>query len=150
MADSDEQSHWSFRAGRSARQCWAGRLSRSGVPVGSAVSGPSKGWNAGKGNASPVCRATSADLMSSCVPAAEGGGLVSASEAEWYVAVLRLRGSQWGSSGVFVELETQRFRTRDFCKRSVATGRRRLGAFIASPYGLSAGNGGVEVATYGL
>lgn len=34
-----------------------------------------------------MCRVTSADLMSSCMP----GGLVSASEVERYVADLRLR-----------------------------------------------------------
>jgi hypothetical protein len=88
-----------------------------------------------------VCRVTSADLMSNCVPAAEEGGLVSAS---W--AVRRRSPPSWGTNEAcprasLLNSGHDAFKRAICCTRSVATGRRRMGPSVRVTRDLPTGNG---------
>jgi hypothetical protein len=88
-----------------------------------------------------VCRVTSADLMSNCVPAAQGGGLVSAS---W--AVRRRSPPSWGTNEAcprasLLNSGHDAFKRAICCTRSVATGRRRMGPSGRATRDLPTGNG---------
>lgn len=94
-----------------------------------------------------MCRVTSADLMSSCVP----GGLVSASEVERYVADLRLRVEP--VSRVLERLCWAQDMTPSTARFATGVGGGGLlmtWRSVRAPEVCLLVTGGVEVATYGL